>query len=56
MMAHRFLTALDTVDTIARTGKVTRIQPTYVEADGPAASSRGSVFHRNTKRRDDCPR
>lgn len=37
MTTHAFLTRLRGADLIARTGRVCRILPTYVEADGPSA-------------------
>jgi len=37
MSARRFLDEVRTLDPIARTGRVRRILPTYVEADGPGA-------------------
>ncbi|HEX8527297.1 FliI/YscN family ATPase [Allosphingosinicella sp.] len=35
MIAHRYVERLRSVETRARTGRVTKILPTYVEADGP---------------------
>ena len=34
-MTHAFAQALRLIDPVARTGRVTRIMPTYIEADGP---------------------
>lgn len=36
-MTHRFLQALDKAELVERSGRVVRILPTYVEADGPNA-------------------
>lgn len=36
MTRHPFLDQLRSVDTVARTGRVTRILPTFVQADGPS--------------------
>jgi flagellum-specific ATP synthase len=35
-MSHRFAERLRLVDPVARTGRVTRILPTFIEADGPS--------------------
>jgi flagellum-specific ATP synthase len=37
MTEHRFLTAIEQADLVVRNGRVTRILPTFVEADGPNA-------------------
>lgn len=37
MNEHRYIERIRSLDLVARTGRVTRILPTYIEADGPAA-------------------
>lgn len=36
MNEHRFVDRLRAVDTVARTGRVTKILPTFIQADGPS--------------------
>jgi flagellum-specific ATP synthase len=48
MTVHRFLDRLAETDLVARTGRVRRIMPTFIEADGPAAP-RGALCRVETE-------
>lgn len=54
MIDHPFLTQIRRADLVGRSGRVTRILPTFVEADGPAVAP-GTLCRIEAERRGEAP-